>query len=177
MYGSLEPDPRTGIGRAAFVLDASRPPFSLGGAVSPQFCLWVEAALAPPDTAGVLRRLYEELGVQAHPLQGFLARWNWKPLSLSATPYETACGVGGPGALSQDWCSRYLRGVGEVVWLGRQMTSRLSRAEVQAVAALKEDEEGGWRVELRQPAGLDELEKALAPVLGGREEWRQAMRR
>ena len=176
LYGALDPDPRTGLGRAAFVLDASRPPFWQGGAMSPQFCLWIEADLTPPDAAGVLRRLLEELACQGRLLQAFLARWNWKPLSLGATPYETACGVGGPAALSPVWCGRYLRGVGEVVWLGPQMTSRLNRAAMQAVADLTEDGTGGWRVELRPPADLDALEKALAPVLGGREEWHQAFR-
>jgi hypothetical protein len=176
LYGTIDPDPRTGIGRAAFVLDASRQPFGPARAVAPQFCCWAEIASAPPEAGAALRTLLEGLTAQARPLQAFLARWNFKTLSLGATLYETACGLGGPSLLTEEWCGRYLRGVGDLIWLSRPLTLHLDRAALQAAAQVRESDEGWW-VELREPGGLDALERALAPVLAGQQEWNQARMR
>jgi hypothetical protein len=175
LWGTIDPDPRTGIGYAGFVLDASRPAFALTAPVSPQLCLWAEAAAAPAGAAAGLPKLLEELVSRSRPLQALLARWNWKPLSLGATPYETACGIGGavpPAA----WCARYLRGVGEALWLSAPLAAHLERAALEAVSEVR-DGEGGWWVKPRAASSMDILERALAPVLAGRQEWQNSQRR
>jgi hypothetical protein len=171
LFGTVDPDPRTCAGRAAFVLDASGQPFGPARPVSPQLCFWAEIASAPPGAGAVLRKLLEQLAAEAPPLQAFLARWNCKPLSLGATLYETACGIA--GRLTEDWCGRYLRGVGDLLWLSRPLTLHLDRAALEAAAEVRESGEGWW-VEPREPGGMDSLERALAPVLPGREEWERA---
>ncbi|MDX2152358.1 MAG: hypothetical protein SFV54_16590 [Bryobacteraceae bacterium] len=70
-----------------------------------------------------LRTLLESL-MERDGLQAFLARWDWIPEfdtldGYSNTPYEMACGARhGADYMTETWCARYLRAVGEETWLG-----------------------------------------------------------
>jgi hypothetical protein len=92
-----------------------------------------------------LESLLDELmgvGVQA-----FLARWAWIPEfdtvdQYSQTPYEEACGIPlGDAWMQLPWCSRWLRGVGEVTWIGDSLREAAGVSEGKFVATTLEERE------------------------------------
>lgn len=111
-----------------------------------------------------LRSLLESL-VERDSIQAFLTRWDWTPEfdcidGFNNTPYEMACGAGnGKDYMSESWCTRYLRAVGEETWLGPQLQERAGA--------------GRYHVAF-DDAALSALEQELAPVLATAAEFASA---
>jgi hypothetical protein len=111
-------------------------------------------------------------------LQALVGRWTWPALStLYATPYELASGVHGQCTSGRFWCTRFLRGVTERVWLGPELVQQLGGTGALEAVAEVAPRGPGVRVTLREDASLDDLEAALAPLLPGERDWHEGVDR
>ena len=107
-------------------------------------------------------------------LQALLARWKWIPQfdtvdGYEITPYEAACGAK-PRAtnyMGKDWCTRFLRGIGEQVWLGPELLGRVG--ELAAIESFASVERTGSAIRIAAHDGvsLDSIESALERILPG----------
>jgi hypothetical protein len=84
--------------------------------------------------------------------------------------------VSGQCTTTEAWCSKHLRGVGDHIWLGKELIARLGNLDSLRAAAAAEPLGEGLRVIRRPEATLDYLERALEPLLAGVQEWQQGMR-
>jgi len=147
--------------------------------VAPQLALWMYIEEMEPqkvkDATRELVNIVDDVMARANGLQAFVARWDWSPGdNVNVTPYEEACGIEG-GTTGQAWCSRYLRGTSETIWLGPAMLSQLSSAEaLEAIAEVK-PVSNGLRVSLRSETNLDDLERVLLPLLPSVDDWHRAI--
>jgi hypothetical protein len=147
---------------------------------APQLALWWDTT--GHDSATIARMTHVLLGIvddamhQAEGLQALVARWNWTNFqSLQSTPYELACGVHGQCTTSRDWCSQWLRGVSERMWLGPDLLAHLS--DIAALGNIAECAPvgPGIRAMLKPGETLDGLELVLAPLLPGESDWHAGM--
>jgi hypothetical protein len=148
-----------------------------GDTLAPHLVLWLDsqgmAGEALQEAEAVLRAILDQLIVRADDLQALLARWNWSSYyshGAQSTPYELACGVHGQCTTGQSWCARYLRGVTNMLWLESVLGQRLDIAALDAVATLTPIGDG-WRLDRRPQVSLDDLERALAPLIPGQDDW------
>jgi hypothetical protein len=143
----------------------------------PHVALWVNAGAIPARQqgdceqriAGALDALMQEDGLQA-----FLTCWKWIPQfdtvdNYDITPYESACGARAPDSpfMGDKWCSRFLRGVGEQMWLGPDLLNHIGGSAALEPAAEVRRIGSCVHATLRQESSLDALESALAPILPG----------
>lgn len=103
-------------------------------------------------------------------------RGRWSSISFGfpgeGNDYEGACGVGGSCTLSRSWAARFLRGVtDDTLWLGAELQERLG--DLTALRAVAEVTSLGavMRARLRDPGKIDDLERALLPLLPRAEDW------
>lgn len=161
---------------AGFSYFSCRGPESESGSKpSPALGFWagVEGGSGPEIEAltSRLRTIVDEFARSGRVLQALMTRWNWAPaLGIRTLPYEIVCGLDSSGHLRVDWLRRYLRAATRDLWLGPSLWDRLDDRSVEQVAAVTILGEVR-RLILRERATLDELERVLAPVLPGAEEW------
>jgi hypothetical protein len=119
----------------------------------------------------VLISIVDDVTARTAGLQAIVAQWNWAPVAMLHTPYEGACGVSSQFTAGRAWCSRFLKGVSEQLWLGPELLSYLrGTADLESIAELTHVGRV-VRVTLRESASLDDLERALAPILPSREDY------
>jgi len=164
--------PTHGMGFQLGLIDVLRDP----SRIAPHAAFWCDVrALSPGDagrTAAALTEIVDELMRQGRGHQAFLARWDWRPaFAFQATPYELACGVHGQCTNYHEWAERFLHAVGDVIWLGPGLLSRVSREALDRVGTVSVVGDG---VRLNRSAEVPELENALAAILPTHEDWRQA---
>jgi len=163
---------------SGFLFDTGSLFFQHGGdTLAPQLVLWLDswamAGGALQEAESVLRAIFDQLMVNADGLQALLARWNWSSYyshGAQSTPYELACGAHGQCTTGQSWCGRYLRGVTDTLWLGPALCRRLDVGALDAVATLTTIGDG-WRLDRRPEASIDDLERALASLIPGQDDW------
>ena len=135
------------------------------------------AGRAEDDAARVLevvKAAIDEVVLRARAPQALVARWV-SPWGCDATPYEYACGIHGQCTLARSWALRFLRGVSaDAMWVGPALLARIDRAALARVATLTPVADT-LRVELSTAATLDDLERALAPILAGETDWRDGI--
>lgn len=120
--------------------------------------------------------LVDNLMKQGNGLQALIARWDWYPGHFRViTPYEYAYGDHWFVAGDRKWCSRFLRGVTEELWLGSELFENLggekiisSLETVTELRSLGESLEQGVHLSLKEGASLEELEQVLAPILANK---------
>jgi hypothetical protein len=83
--------------------------------------------------------------------------------------------VGGTITAYRSWSARFLRGVTTRLWLGPELIARLGGAEAPAAVAEVTALGPAARVRLADPAQLDALEQALAPLLPDAATWHEAV--
>lgn len=133
---------------------------------------WAEVRSLGPDgltrAQQRVRGTFDTLLERGLLVQAFLTRTGSGPGPHALhNLYEHVCGILGAFVFRPEWCSRWLRGIGDVVWLGPALAARVDPAQLEA-AALVRRLGGGLGIERRPGASLDELERALAPLLPGR---------
>jgi hypothetical protein len=148
---------------------------------SPHLGFWLDTKAFPEEEVdGAEERLgeiFDRLMRDGHVLQAFVARWNCGDLSMvQSTAYEFACGVAGQCTTTEAWCNKYLRGVGDRIWLGQELVARLDNPERLRAAAEAVPLGQGLKIGRLPAATLDDLEAALDPLLAGVQEWQQGMR-
>jgi len=125
----------------------------------PHLSFWVEASRAP--ASGLLDSIIEDF-MRAGALQAFTARWDWIPAfdtldEYERTPYEAACGAqNGRNYMGRKWCSRYLRGFGDTVWLGATLAGHAGLSATDGFLKLE---------------GTPDVERSLAALLATPEEY------
>jgi hypothetical protein len=164
--------PTHGMGFQLGLIDVLRDP----SPIAPHAAFWCDIrALSPGDAgpiAAALTEIVDELMRQGRGHQAFLARWDWRPaLAFQATPYELACGVHGQCTNYHEWVERFLHAVGDVIWLGPGLRSRVTPEALARLGSLSVVGDG---VRLDRSAEVPELENALAAILPTHEDWRQA---
>ncbi|HEY1013268.1 MAG TPA: hypothetical protein VGE07_11225 [Herpetosiphonaceae bacterium] len=145
------------------------------GGAAPQLCLWVRPRGLPPEKierlGRVLGEIVDELMRGLDGMQAYVCDWSEEYAGVG-TAYERLCGVNGTVTESRSWGARWLRGVSERIWLGPELRALLADpgalAEVAEIAVVGDT----WRVALKPGASLDELERLLAPILPGADDWR-----
>jgi hypothetical protein len=147
---------------------------------APHLGLWMDvrgaSAEAARGAAVRLGDLVDEAMAAGAGIQAILGRWAWQPaFGADCTPYEQACGVHGQCTTLREWCTRYLHGVTDRVWLGPALLARVDRGALSQVATL-EDAGAGARVELQEGRALADLERALEPILPTADAWQAAMK-
>ena len=160
-----DPDPHVhgftfGTGMIPAQLDA-------GDRELPTLALSLDLTGAVPDAAAALHAIVDDLMARAQGVQALVARWDGVAGSIDRTPYERATGIYGDLLLTS-WQKRYLRGVGDgPLWLGPALLERLGdRGPLERAAASVVPVGAGVRVTpAAGAAGLDALERALAPLL------------
>lgn len=109
--------------------------------------------------------------------QAFMGRWNWQGQQINMTPYETVTGIGGQCTTAQFWCKRFLRGVTKQMWLGPDLITHLGGIDhLVSIAEIKKLSDGVC-IHLDKKATLDDLENALEPLLPGKKDWLEGMKR
>lgn len=167
-------------GSAGWGFDPSAVPAAmLPVSFSPQLGFWLDTRLFPPEEVleaeARIAAIFDELLASGHVFQAFTARWNMGDLSsVPMTPYEMACGVQGQCTTTERWCRRFLRGVGDCIWIGPDLVAHLDPAALAALGAMAS--EAGVRITRPAEASLDQVERALEPILAGRAEWAEGMR-
>jgi hypothetical protein len=141
----------------------------LGDARVPHVGLWRElVGLSPEEAARTesrLRELVDAAASRGPLIQAVVARWPWRPhLGVGLTPYESANGVGPLLGTLREWCVRYVHAVTPSVWLGPKLLSHVDRSALSAVANVTALGDVA-RVDLAGGHALDELERALDPIL------------
>jgi hypothetical protein len=166
-----------GWGRAGFTFDTASPfvpPFVPLGAptdrIVPHLALYDDlATLGREEQAAVIAavvELVDEGMMQGTGLQALVAHWDWRPVAgIGRTPYEVACDIDGPFLNGRAWCTRYLRGVAERLWLGSDLIAHLGDPRPLAHVAEVTPVGTALRVVLTPSSRLDDLEQALAPLL------------
>jgi hypothetical protein len=145
-------------------------------ALSPHLAFWFDVrGKSEQEITRVrtgLEALIDRLTRSGHVHQAFLARWNWRPsLTLHATPYELACLVHGQCTTRHDWVNRFLHAVGEDVWLGPGLISRLPGFAPPDGTTLQPLGEA-MRITCRDRAAVSALEHAVADLLPTHEDWK-----
>lgn len=133
--------------------------------VNGQLGLWYAPAHTDDERARPeLERIVDGLMIQRHALQALSSRWAYTPSLESGdhTPYEIACGITTPAVTSPAWCRRWLRGVGERVWLGPDLRQHLEREPALIEGADVVERNGCLKLYARD---LTALEHALSPIL------------
>lgn len=133
--------------------------------VKGQLGLWYAPAHTDDERARPeLERIVDGLMIGGHALQALSSRWAYAPSIESGdhTPYEIACGIRTPEVTSRAWCRRWLRGVGERVWLGRALRDHLEDEDALIEGADVVERNGCLKLYARD---VDALERALAPIL------------
>ncbi len=146
---------------------------------APQLSFWLDTRVfrdeETKEAETILAAIFDKLLREGHLLQAFQTRWKCGDLSsVSMTLYEVACGVQGQCTTSEFWCKRYLRGVGQKVWLGADLAGHLPAGSLGAFTPLPLGE--GVRLTDVPNQNLDGLEAMLAPILAGKEQWMEGMR-
>ena len=165
-------------GSAGFGLEAKSPYGMVTMSPNaPQLGFWLDTKIFPDDEVAeaeqLLVDLLDELAGAGCLLQGFIARWAVGSMAgLGGTLYETASGVMMQCTTLRGWCTRYLRGAGDWIWLGPEIATRIS---TDGVPTAGEITPVGESIRIRRVAYLDDLEKALEPILPGEEEWKLGM--
>lgn len=144
---------------------------------SPHLGFWAD--LRASGTEGleeILRAIIDEVMVDAAGYQAFIARWDWAPqAAVESTPYEISCGINGQCTTLHEWCSKFLRGVSQELWLGAPLLERLtSQQEIESVAILRQVG-SGLHLTLKQDADLSKLESVLQPLLPSVQDWAEGM--
>lgn len=105
--------------------------------------------------------------------QAYVVRTGATPSSWRSH-YENVTGVWGQIVIAPFWASRWLRGVGDLLWLGAPLLQHL---DTTALAILGDVTwiGGSARLSLDPGASLDELEALLEPVLPSHDDWRSAV--
>ncbi|HEX8617133.1 MAG TPA: hypothetical protein VF911_06080, partial [Thermoanaerobaculia bacterium] len=114
--------------------------------------------LEDEDAAALEAALVEIIESLPGVEQAYVARWATSGVHL--TPYELACGVQQPPTDG----TRTLRGVSERMWLGPALLKRIDVKALEQVATLTKSG-SSTRVEKLADATLDDLERALMPIL------------
>jgi hypothetical protein len=113
-----------------------------GSSATPHLSFWTAAPVE--GSRALLEALLDEL-MNHGGIQAFLARWAWMPEfdtvdGYRQTPYEEACGIPlGDAWMQLPWCSRWLRGVGEVTWIGEGLRQIAGVSDAKLVAVTLED--------------------------------------
>lgn len=131
------------------------------------------------DVNGWLFETVNQLMLETSGLQAIVGKWGWRavPTSLDATIYEAACNIHGQCTTARFWCQRFLRGVTPHLWLGSDLLGHLrERDKLDSVATVVSHGEG-IRITLKDDATIDELERALDPLLPREQDWRDGNRR
>jgi len=162
--GGREPDQSLG----GFVL-ANRPRFQKDRRTryAVQLLFWRRIRYLGPEVIDrvepQLRAIIEELSSSCSAIQAFVARWQlWSP---DLTMYERACGLEQVPQLSAlEHVKGTLRGVSDVMWLNPEILAIIDLNELSRVADI-ETMGAVTRIRLRNGAALEDLERALLPLL------------
>lgn len=163
-------------GPLEFTFDAQGFPTGVAGPVLPHLSLAVSlgvlsgARVKPMVEQAVA--LVDETVRSGGGTQAFLARWGWSPgSSLTRTPYEAPCGIGNKYTMTAEWCTRFLRGIADVMWVGDDLLAHLD--DLSRLAAVSRVNRVGrmMRVELLNGVALEELEQALKVLLASRQDY------
>ncbi len=148
-----------------------------GDAPAPHVGLWYDLGARKGEAVqrmlATLIDILDEMALRTGIMQGILARWNWAPTDVDSTPYERACGVAGQVTMGHSWCARFLRGVTDRMWLGPALLERVD-VEALAAAAVVAPLGRAIRLTLKTGSTMNDLERALAPVLPGVDDWKAA---
>jgi hypothetical protein len=167
-----------GVGFSGFAFSTSTNSYILEHDPVPYLSLWLDTAGLPVERVEAAARLLGDIADEAmkktEGLQALRGRWNSASFgfAVAITDYEQACGVGGSCTLSRDWGARFLRGVtDDTLWLGAELIARLG--DLTALRAVAEVTSLGavTRARLRDPSKMDDLERALLPLLPCAEDW------
>jgi hypothetical protein len=170
-------DPR-GVGFSGFAFSTSSNPHIVGGELVPYLSLWLDTVELPAPRLEAATRLLggiaDEAMKKTSGLQALRGRWGSISFGFSAegTDYERACGVDGTCTSSRSWAARFLRGVtDDTLWIGAELIERLG--DLTALRAVAEVTSLGTvvRARLRDPGKMDDLERALLPLLPRAEDW------
>lgn len=140
------------------------------GTFMPHVVLWLSLDGLEPAAVSRAEKLAAEildaLIDGAKGLQAFVARWAWAPSlhRVIANPYEAVCGIPSEYVTDRAWNGRFLRAVGEQIWLGHDLMKRLASVDLDSVAEV-ETLGAATRLRLREGRTLDDLESLLAPIL------------
>ncbi|MBS2021897.1 MAG: hypothetical protein JST92_05765 [Deltaproteobacteria bacterium] len=161
------------------------PPASIGSRLAPRsdgissfllndgvalFGLWHYFEGASPSIqergAALLDELVNELASAVELQQAFITRWDWAPISTSATPYEQVADF--RASTTRPYASVDLRAVSEQMWLGPGLAARVDLENLRAMADVR-PVGANFEVRLHPGRGIEELEVALLPILPARE--------
>ena len=127
--------------------------------------MWFHPRRAPNVAAAraELDAIADRLMKRGAAYQAVSAEWRWAPRSFkaTATPYEVACGVRG-GCTTHAWCARWLRAVGDRIWIGPELRTHLDDERALVEGADVVDRDGFLKVYVRD---VEAVERALAPIL------------
>ncbi|AKF08998.1 hypothetical protein [Sandaracinus amylolyticus] len=137
----------------------------------PTIAAWVDAAIAPAVRERWSARIDDAM--RARGVQASMS-WSGAPIGIEHTPYENACGIAhGVGTL-RTWITRWVRVPGnDRLWLSRALAARVDRGALADVADVHELGDT-IRIELRDPADLPRLERAIEDLLPTPEESQRA---
>ena len=85
------------------------------------------------------------------------------------TPYEAACGAKAMANnyMGHDWCTCFLRGIGQQVWLGSELLGRVGDlAAIKSFAAVQQTG-SSIRIAAHPGVSLDSIESAVERILPG----------
>ncbi len=172
------PEHPLSVGFSGFAFSTSTNSYIGGGELVPYLSLWLDTLELPAPRLEAATRLLGDIADEAmKKTSGLQAlRGRWGSISFGApvggTDYERACGVGGICTLTRSWAARFLHGVtDDTLWIGAELIERLG--DLTALRAVAEVTSLGTvvRARLRDPGKIDDLERALLPLLPRAEDW------
>jgi hypothetical protein len=146
-------------------------------------CFWSELkGLSDQGIAAgtaALRELFDSQLREGNLVSAFIVRWDRRSESSSVnepTPYEFACDVPPDLVGLLEWCSSFVRGLGEQMWLGPSLVERIDLDGLSQVASI-EHLGKGVRIDAKAGHTWHDFEEPLDPILPRQEKRRPRRRR
>ncbi len=109
----------------------------------------------------------DEIFAKGLGIQAVLGRWDSPSCSPALTTYERAAGVNGQFSRNPMWNRKYLRALGDSVWMGPELLSSLGEPPSLGTVAIEKTLGESARFDRSSETSPADFEAALDPVLPG----------